>query len=163
MSAQETIDYFKEHGQKDFDSCYAYAVFPKIASGAVGVGAKGGKGEVFVGGQKIGEVDYSGATFGGLGFETWKQIIFLDSEDAFNTFTSGKYELKYDVKLTAGPASAGAGVGTTAPVEGNIVDAGGAAYIKGMKVIVAGAKGLYVCGNPGAGELGTGKYTYTAM
>lgn len=55
-TVEETIEAFKKLGHKDFDSCYAYAVFPVIGRAAFGVGVKFGSGDVFVGGPKAGTV-----------------------------------------------------------------------------------------------------------
>ena len=164
MSVEATIETFKNQGV-DFDSCYAYAVFPKVTSAGVGIGGKVGHGDVFVGGTKKGEVDYTAGTLGSLGFENYQQVVFIQNEEAFQRFSSGKYEFKYDVKATVGPASAGVDVGTTTSAKTNVGGAGatGSAYINGIKVAVTGDKGLYFAGNPGVGEIGAGKYEYTAM
>ena len=82
-SYQDTIAVFKRAGASGtfFSRSYAYAVFPTVGSGALGVGGAYGKGRVYVHGV------YSGnATMGqvSLGFQAggkaYSQIIFFEDK-----------------------------------------------------------------------------------
>ena len=59
------IENFHGAGAGDFtDDSYGYAVFPSIGEGGIGIGGAHGKGEVFVGGKKVGKTKMSRITFG---------------------------------------------------------------------------------------------------
>ena len=59
------IENFRGAGAGDFtDDSYGYAVFPSIGKGGIGIGGAHGKGEVFVGGKKVGKTKMSRITFG---------------------------------------------------------------------------------------------------
>lgn len=168
-SIEETVNLAKNQGMAaEFEACYAYAVFPSITSVAIGIGGKGGFGEVFTkDGTKIGSSTYIVGTLGGFGAESIKQIVFLENEEATARFTSGKFELKYDYHATLGGASAGVAVGTTTGMQGNAGDGGkhGVAYVNGVKVVAITSKGLYICGPIAGGafaEIGAGTYTFKA-
>ena len=82
-------------GAGDFiDDAYGYVVSPSI-----------GKGEVFVGGKKVGKKT-SQITYGlQLGGQVYSQMIFFRDERTFYDFTSGNFEfgaLGTAVALTAG-------------------------------------------------------------
>jgi hypothetical protein len=50
------IENFRGAGAGDFiDDSYGYAVFPSIGKGGIGISGTHGKGEVFVGGKKVGK------------------------------------------------------------------------------------------------------------
>ncbi|CAB9521549.1 Family of unknown function (DUF500) [Seminavis robusta] len=169
-SVEQTINLAKNQGMApEFESCHAYAVFPSITSVAIGIGGKGGTGEVFLkDGMKLGDATYAVGTLGGFGAENIKQIVFLENAEATQKFTSGKFELKYDYHATIGGASAGVSVGTTIGAQGNAGDGGshGVAYMNGVKVVAITSKGLYICGPIAGGafaELGAGKYMFTPI
>jgi hypothetical protein len=59
------IENFRGAGAGDFiDDAYGYAVFPSIGKGGIGIGGAHGKGEVFVGGKKVGKTKMSQITYG---------------------------------------------------------------------------------------------------
>ena len=88
------IENFRGTGAGDFidDSC-GYAVFPSIGKGGIGIGGAHGKGEVLVGGTKVGKTKMSQITYGlQLGGQVYSQVIFFRDERAFDDFTSSIFE-----------------------------------------------------------------------
>ncbi len=77
--------------EQHFYDAYAFAVFPKIGKGGLGVGGAGGKGLVFedykvIGGSKMSQVTI-GAQAGG---QTYQEVVFFENKAALDKFTSGK-------------------------------------------------------------------------
>ena len=81
-------------GAGDFvDDAYGYVVVQGIGKGGIGIGGTHGKGEVFVGGKKVGKKKRQ-ITWGlQLGGQVYSQMIFFRDECAFDDFTSGNYGL----------------------------------------------------------------------
>ena len=106
-------------GAGDFiDDAYGYAVFPSIGKGGIGIGGAHGKGEVFVGGKKVGKTKMSQITYGlQLGGQVYSQMIFFRDERAFDDFTSGNFE--FGAQATAVALTAGAQASTTSGGGGN--------------------------------------------
>ena len=107
------IENFRGAGAGDFiDDAYGYAVFPSIGKGGIGIGGAHGKGEVFVGGKKVGKTKMSQITYGlQLGGQVYSQMIFFRDERAFDDFTSGNFE--FGAQATAVALTAGAQASTT--------------------------------------------------
>ena len=89
-----TIDNFRGAGAGDFiDDSYGYAVFPSIGKGGIGIGGAHGKGEVFVGGKRVGQTKMNQITYGlQLGGQVYSQMIFFRDKRALEDFTSGNFE-----------------------------------------------------------------------
>ena len=62
----DTITLFKNAGESAafFDKSYAYAVFPTVGEGALGVGGARGKGHVYVHGKWVGDVTMTQVSVG---------------------------------------------------------------------------------------------------
>jgi lipid-binding SYLF domain-containing protein len=149
-SYQDTIAVFKKAGASGtfFSKSYAYAVFPTVGSGALGVGGAYGKGRVYVHGV------YSGnATMGqvSLGFQAggkaYSQIIFFEDKRALDEFESGNFEFGADASAIAVTASANAGAATNGASTGvsvgqNDATTRGRTYEKGMVVFTVAKGGL---------------------
>ena len=114
-----TIDNFRGAGAGDFiDDSYGYAVFPSIGKGGIGIGGAHGKGEVFAGGKRVGQVKMNQITYGlQLGGQVYSQMIFFRDERAFDDFTSGNFE--FGAQATAVALTAGAQASTTTGGGGN--------------------------------------------
>jgi len=93
---------------QDFlNDSYAYAIFPNVTTGAVGVGGAYGKGEVFRNGKMIGYADLSQASIGAqLGGQTYSELLVFQNDAAFDQFRDGK--LAFDARASAVAASRGA-------------------------------------------------------
>jgi lipid-binding SYLF domain-containing protein len=148
-SYQDTIAVFKNAGASGtfFARSYAYAVFPTVGSGALGVGGAFGRGRVYVHGV------YSGnATMGqvSLGFQAggkaYSQIIFFEDKRALDEFESGNFEFGADASAIAVTASANAGAATNGASSGVSVGQNDATtrgiYQKGMAVFTVAKGGL---------------------
>jgi lipid-binding SYLF domain-containing protein len=114
-SYKETIGLFREAGESGvfFSNCYAYAVFPTVGSGAVGVGGAYGKGRVYVHDKPVATSTLSQISLGfQLGGKAYSQIIFFEDKRALEDFESGKFEFGADASVVAITAGANAQVGT---------------------------------------------------
>lgn len=163
-SYHDTINMFKNAGQSAtfFDKSYAYAVFPTIGEGAVGIGGAHGKGHVYVHGVWVGDVELNQVSVGfQLGGKAFSQIIFFEDKRALDEFESGSFEFDANasaVAITAG-ANATAGTnGTDTGISGGKNDAlTHGKYEKGVVVFTIAKGGLM-------GQLSVGgqKFSYTS-
>ena len=91
-----------------FSSSVAYAIFPRVGRGALGVGGAFGEGGVFKGGKQIGKTSLQQITIGfGAGGEQYTEVMFFKDEAAFKRFIEGNIEL--DAHATAVAANTGVG------------------------------------------------------
>ena len=113
------IENFRGAGAGDFiDNAFGYAVFPSIGKGGIGIGGAHGKGEVFVGGKKVGKTKMSQITYGlQLGGQVYSQMIFFRDERAFDGFATGNFE--FGAQATAVALTAGAQASTSTGGGGN--------------------------------------------
>jgi len=99
----------KPSSTKWFDSAYAYAVFPKVGKGAIGIGGAHGKGLVIRGDQTIGKTSLSQVTIGfALGGQVYAEFIMFKDKAAFDHFARGQYEMGAQVSAVALTAGASA-------------------------------------------------------
>lgn len=95
--ARDTIAAFKKTDPGIdifFKEAHAYAVFPEITKGAIGIGGAAGDGTVFQGGAAIGSTSMTQVTIGfQLGGQTYSEIIFFKDRPALDKFKSGDYEV----------------------------------------------------------------------
>jgi hypothetical protein len=146
----ETIKVFRQAGQsaKFFDNSYGYAVFPgsaRAASASAVPTARGGSTRKAITSamQSMNQVTV-GLQLGG---QVYRQIIFFENKEAFDHFTSGKFEFGAEataVAITAGAsAQASTGGGATAGASATQQDATTAgAYNNGMAVFTVAKGGL---------------------
>jgi lipid-binding SYLF domain-containing protein len=115
--------------QQFLDQSFAYVVFPRVTSGAVGVGGAYGKGEVFQRGQMIGYADLSQANVGAqVGGQNYSELIAFQNQASFDEFRNG--QLAFDARASAVAASRGA--------------ATAAAYQRGVAIFTNAEGGLMV-------------------
>ena len=159
-----TIDLFRKATESGrfFERSYAYAVFPTIGKGGVGVGGAHGKGRVYVKGAYVGDTKMTQLTVGfQLGGQAFSQIIFLQDERALNEFTSGNFEFGAQataVAITAGASATASTTGTSAGARGIKDDAKAVgAYYKGMAVFTVAKGGLMY-----EASVGGQKFSYKA-
>lgn len=124
-------------------SAYAYAVFPNVGKGGLGIGGAHGKGRVYKNGKKMGDSSMTQLSIGfQAGGQAYRQVIFFEDKRAYEDFTSGNFEFSAQAEAIAITSSAGASAGT----EGSSAsaDAGQAEtkYHKGMIVFTMGKGGL---------------------
>ena len=109
------------------DEAYGYAVFPRITKAAAGIGGAAGNGMVYKEHEVVGKAHLKQATIGfQAGGQQYVEVIFFESEVAFEKFTNGK--LKFDAQASA-----------VALKEGAAIDA---AYQDGVAVFTATKGGL---------------------
>jgi len=105
LSAAQSIIKAKEKDPalaKWFDGAYAYAVFPKVAKGGIGIGGAHGKGIVIRGDTTVGTTSLSQLTVGfQLGGQVYSQYIMFKDKTAFDNFTRGNFEMGAQVSAVA--------------------------------------------------------------
>lgn len=118
----------KDEGlKKFFDKAAGYAVFPKIAKGAFGIGAAHGEGEVYAKDKRIGTASLSQVTVGfQLGGQVYSEIIFFKDPKALDDFKSGQFAMSAQVGAVAAASGASAN----------------AKYQQGVAVFTMAKKGL---------------------
>lgn len=145
----DTIAIFKNAGESGsfFDKSYAYAVFPTVGKGGLGVGAAHGKGRVFEQGEYVGDVTVNQLSVGlQAGGQAFSQSIFFEDKRALDEFKSGNFEFDATVQAVAITAAAGASAGSagsSAGASGGKKDAATVGkYHKGMAVFTIAKGGL---------------------
>lgn len=166
-SYSDTVTAFRNAGETGefFNSAYAYAVFPTIGKGGIGIGGAHGSGRVYRQGAHVGNTSMTQVTLGfQLGGQAFSQMIYFEDERALKEFTSGNFEFSAQataVALTAGvSAEANTGGGTAAGISGGRNDAstvhGG--YRKGMAIFTIAKGGLMY-----EAAVGGQKFSYTPL
>lgn len=138
----DTVKLFQQAGEsaRFFPKAYAYAVFPTIGKGGLGIGGAHGKGRVYVGGQHVGDTSMTQLSIGfQAGGQAFSQIIFLQDKRAFDEFTRGNFEFDAQASAVAITAGVSAGAGTTGARTGasagkNDAQTDSAGYYKGSAV-----------------------------
>lgn len=157
---------FQDAGESGafFSSSYAYALFPTIGKGGIGIGGAHGSGKVYVGGTYVGNTSMTQLSIGlQLGAQAYSQVIFLEDKRAFDEFSSGNFEFSAQATAVAITAAAGAqsstGGGSSAGASGGKNDAStvSAGYNKGMAVFTVAKGGLMY-----EAALAGQKYSYEA-
>src|SRR6202167_2915471 len=145
----DTIAIFKNAGASGtfFGNSYAYAVFPTVGAGALGVGGAYGKGRVYVHGVYTGDATIGQVSLGfQAGGKAYSEIIFFEDKRALDEFESGNFEFGADasvVAITAGANASAATNGSSAGASGTEEDATTrGVYHKGMAVFTIAKGGL---------------------
>ena len=83
-------------------TAYAFAFFPKITKGGLGIGGAGGKGLVFDDKTVVGESKLAQATFGlQAGGQQYMEIVLFEDQAAFDRFTAGKVKFSGQASAVA--------------------------------------------------------------
>jgi lipid-binding SYLF domain-containing protein len=158
---QDTLEKFKLLGNVSdmLAESYGYAVLPTIGKGGIGIGAAGGTGCVFRGGQHTGKVSMGQITIGWqLGGQAYSQIILLKNADTFNDFIMGQFEFGVDVTAVALTYGAQAGASTKgASASAGDTKATGS-WKRGMAVFTLAKGGLMY-----EASIGGQKFNYTPL
>jgi lipid-binding SYLF domain-containing protein len=94
---------------KWFETAYAYAVFPRVGKGGIGIGGAHGKGIVIYGDRTVGNTSLSQVTIGfQLGGQVYSEFIMFKDKTAFDHFTRGNYQMGAQVSAVAVTAGASA-------------------------------------------------------
>ncbi|HEY5775990.1 MAG TPA: YSC84-related protein [Xanthomonadales bacterium] len=87
---------------KWFDTAYAYAIYPNVGKGGIGVGGAHGKGIVIRGDSTIGYTSLSQLSIGlQLGGQVYAEFIMFKDQTAFDNFARGNFELGAQVSAVA--------------------------------------------------------------
>ena len=111
----ETIKEFKKIPvvAKFFGNAHAYAIFPSIGKGGLGIGGSHGKGQVYHGGKVIGFSSTSDISVGfQAGGQAYSQVVFLQNAEALKRFTTGEFEFGASASAIAVQSTAGASAST---------------------------------------------------
>jgi lipid-binding SYLF domain-containing protein len=85
-----------------FKTAYAYAVFPNVGKGGIGIGGAHGKGLVIRGDSTVGTSSLSQITIGfQLGGQVYAEYIMFKDKTAFDHFTRGNFEMGAQVSAVA--------------------------------------------------------------
>src|ERR1700720_4729542 len=159
----DTIATFRKAGASGtfFSRSYAYAVFPTVGTGALGVGGAYGKGRVYVHGVHTGDATITQLSLGfQAGGKAYSHIIFFQDKRALDEFESGSFEFTAGASAVAITAGASASAGTSGASAGaragkkDARDTG--VYEKGMAVFTIAKGGLM-----GAVALAGQKFSFT--
>ena len=105
LSAAKAIITAKEKDPslaKWFDEAYAYAVFPKVGKGGIGIGGAHGKGIVIRADKTVADTSLSQITAGfQLGGQVYAQFILFKDQTAFDNFARGNFEMGAQVSAVA--------------------------------------------------------------
>ena len=159
----DTIELFRHAGESSsfFHKSYAYAVFPTVGEGGLGVGGAFGKGHVYVHGHLVGDTTMGQVSVGfQAGGKAYSQIIFFEDKRALDEFESGTFEFTAGASAIAITASAGASVGTSGASAGASAGEKDAratgVYERGMAVFTVAKGGLMY-----AATIAGQKFSYT--
>ena len=161
----DTTDLFRRSNQSAsfFKNSYGYAVLPTIGEGGFVIAGGHGTGRVYVHGRRVGDTSMTEVSVGPqIGGKAYSQIVFFQSKQAFDRFTSGNFEFSADASAVAITAGAQGSAGTTGVNAGASIDKKDAAnlgtYHNGMAVfqVVKGGAMLQAA-------IGGQKYEYTAV
>lgn len=114
---------------KWFEEAYAYAVYPKVGKGAIGIGGAHGKGIVIKGDATIADTSLSQLTLGfQLGGQVYSEFIFFKDKTALDNFSMGNFEMSAQATAVALTAGASAGTNYNAGVAVFTIAEGGLMY-----------------------------------
>lgn len=114
---------------KWFDEAYAYAIYPKVGKGAIGIGGAHGKGIVIEGDKTIADTSLSQLTIGfQLGGQVYSEFIFFKDKTALDNFSMGNFEMSAQATAVALTAGASAGTNYNAGVAVFTIAEGGLMY-----------------------------------
>ena len=110
--ARQAIKEFKEADpsiKRFFNSAHAYAVFPTVGKGGLGIGGAYGSGLIFRGGKFVGETSLTQLTIGfQLGGQAYREVIFFRDKATFDDFRNGNFELSAQASAVAATLGASA-------------------------------------------------------
>jgi len=110
--ARQAVSEFKKADpslKRLFNSAYAYAVFPTVGKGGIGIGGAYGSGIVFIAGHPTGETSLTQLTIGfQLGGQAYREIIFFRDKATLAGFKHGSFELSAQASAVAATLGASA-------------------------------------------------------
>jgi len=131
-----------------FRDAVAYAIFPTIGKGGIGIGGAYGVGRAYKNGRHVGDVKMGQISIGWqFGGQAYSEIIFFQNEDLFTEFGDGDFQFGADasaVALTAGAQASASTKGATASAgtSAENTDKSAANWYRGMAVFTLAKGGL---------------------
>lgn len=102
---KETIATFKRKDpgiNRFFRNSYAYAVFPTVGKGGIGIGGAYGSGRVYRHGKFVGTAKLTQVSIGfQLGGQAYSEIIFFQHKSSYRHFVDGKLKVGAQVSAVA--------------------------------------------------------------
>lgn len=90
------------------DKALAYAIFPTVGKGAIGVGGAYGRGVFFENGKHVGYCDISQGSIGfQLGGQSYTELLVFSEQAAVDRFKSGRFT--FSAQATAVAVKSGSG------------------------------------------------------
>jgi lipid-binding SYLF domain-containing protein len=109
QACRDTLTIFTEADpslKRFVEKAYAYAVFPKITKGGIGLGGSGGNGLMYESGKVVGTSRASQFTIGAqLGGMSFRQVVFFKDRSSAEEFKAGTF--RFGAAAAAVAASAG--------------------------------------------------------
>jgi lipid-binding SYLF domain-containing protein len=94
-----------------FNNSYAYAIFPNVGKGAIGVGGAAGNGIVYQGGKAIGKASMKQVTVGfQWGGQAYREVIFFENKETLDRFKENKIEFSAQASAVAATKGASGNV-----------------------------------------------------
>ena len=142
---------------------HAYAIFPTVGKGGIGIGGAYGQGRVYQGGQHIADTSVAKLSFGlQLGGQAFSELILFRNADALEEFSSGKFAFGAEasaVALTAGARAGANSMGSSASASDSKPGGAAVGEWNGSMAVFVLAKGglMYEASVGGQG------FTYTPL
>src|SRR5215470_1201349 len=85
-----------------FESAAAYAIFPNVGKGGIGVGGAAGNGILFENGQPVGKASMKQVNIGfQFGGQAYREVIFFENHNALNNFKQNNFEFSAQASAIA--------------------------------------------------------------
>jgi len=127
------------------DDSHAYAIFPTVGKGGIGIGGAYGQGRVYRAGEHIADTSVTKVSFGlQLGGQAFSELILFRNPDALEEFSSGKFAFGAEasaVALTAGARAGANSMGSSASASDSKPGGSAAGGWNGSMAVFVLAKG----------------------
>ena len=110
-AVEAKAEFIRTDGQMNslFTNAHAYAIFPNIGKGGIGIGGAAGNGAVFQNGSLVGMAKMKQLTVGfQWGGQAYREVIFFENKTAFDRFKENKLEFSAQASAVAVTAGASA-------------------------------------------------------
>jgi lipid-binding SYLF domain-containing protein len=92
-----------------FVKAYAYAIFPNVGKGGLGIGGAAGNGAAYEKGKLVGMAKLKQVTIGlQAGGQGYREVIFFENAESFKKFKENNVEFSAQVSAVAATAGASA-------------------------------------------------------
>ena len=92
-----------------FSKAYAYAIFPNVGKGGLGIGGAAGNGTAYEKGKLVGMAKLKQVTIGlQAGGQGYREVIFFENAESFKKFKENNVEFSAQVSAVAATAGASA-------------------------------------------------------